>query len=135
MSLINIRMPDNSHTLQAINSHLYHISKNAERMGYSLEHVKKDMRRVADASEVVAGIKTKEEIQIEQAIKRIEDNDVIMDGLFAYETAPLHIREEADANSEKIHKLRQLQEQIKNVREAELLRLYKEKEGEDHEQD
>lgn len=123
MGLININMPDNKGILQAINGHLYDISKNTERMGYSLEHIKKDVHRIADASEVVAGVKTKEEIQIEQAIKRIQDDDAIMSGLFLYEPAPLHIREESEANSVKINKLQQLQEQIKNERENELLKL------------
>lgn len=128
MGLININMPDNEGILQAINGHLYDISKNTARMGYSLEHIKKDVHRIADASEVVAGVKTKEEIQIEQAIKRIQDDDAIMSGLFEYETAPLHIREESDANSAKIVKLQQLQEQIKNERENELLRLCRKEE-------
>lgn len=128
MGLININMPDNRVILQSINSNLYDISKNTKKMGYSLERIEKDMHRVADASEVVAGIKTKEEIQIEQTIKRIQDDDGIMSGLFSYEDAPDHVREEADANSEKISKLRQMQEQIKNKRENELLKLYEEKE-------
>lgn len=123
MSLININMPDNKATLQAINGHLYDISKNTEKMGFSLERIEEGMRRVADASEVVAGIKTKEEIQIEQAIKIIQDDDVIMSGVFEYETAPLHIRQESDANSGKIRKLRQIQEQIRNERETKLLGL------------
>lgn len=126
MGLININIPDNRGILQSINGHLYDISKNTEKMGYSLERIEKDVHRVADASEVVAGIKTKEEIQIEQTIKRIQDNDSIMSGLFSYEDAPEHVREEADANSEKISKLRQAQEQIKNKRANELLKLYEE---------
>lgn len=124
MGLININMPDNEGILQAINGHLYDISKNTEKMGYSLDRIEKDARRIADASEVVAGIKTKEEIQIEQSIERIRNNDGIMSGLFSYDDAPKHVREEADANSQKIKKLLQAQEQIKNERENELLRLY-----------
>lgn len=126
MGLININIPDNRGILQSINCHLYDISKNTEKMGYSLERIEKDVHRVADASEVVAGIKTKEEIQIEQTIKRIQDDDGIMSGLFSYEDAPEHVIEEADANSEKIRKLRQVQEQIKNKRANELLKLYEE---------
>lgn len=124
MGLININIPDNKFVLNSINGHLYDISKNTEKIGYSLDHIKEDVRRVADASEVIAGIKTKEEIQIEQVIKIIQDNDAIMSGLFYYEDAPLHIIEESDTNMEKINKLRQIQDKIKSKRENDLLKLY-----------
>lgn len=128
MGLININMPDNSDILGTINGHLYDISKNTEKMGYSLDRIEKDIRRVADASEVIAGVKTKEEIQIEQAIKKIRDNDGIMSGLFSYDDAPKHVREESHTNSQKIEKLIQAQEQIKNERENKLLNLCRKEE-------
>lgn len=126
MSLISFNAPDHRAQLNAINGNLYEIVENTKKIGYSLDSIREDMHRVADASEVVAGIKTKEEIQIEQTIKRIQDDDSIMSGLFSYEDAPEHVREEADANSEKISKLRQVQERIKNKRANELLKLYEE---------
>lgn len=126
MSLISFNAPDHRAQLNAINGNLYKIAENTKKIGYSLDSIREDMHRVADASEVVAGIKTKEEIQIEQTIKRIQDDDSIMSGLFSYEDAPEHVREEADANSEKISKLRQVQERIKNKRANELLKLYEE---------
>lgn len=128
MGLININMPDNEGILQAINGHLYDISKNTEKMGYSLDRIEKDIRRVADASEVIAGVKTKEEIQTEQAIKRIEETDPVMSGLFDYEDAPAHVQEESDANRLKIRELYRKLELIKDKRENKLLELCGEEE-------
>lgn len=62
MCLFSVNVPDNKATLQAINGNLYEIANNTKQMGYSLQQIKKDMRRVADASEVIAGIVSKEEM-------------------------------------------------------------------------
>lgn len=123
MSLISFIVPDNSAQLNAINGNLYEIAENTKKIGYSLDSIRGDMRRVADASEVVAGIITKEEIQIEQAIQRIQDNDYIMRGVFVYEEAPAHIRAESDANQLKREKLYRKLNHIKDERENRLLEL------------
>lgn len=123
MCLFSINMPDYTNKLDAINGNLYEIAENTKKMGYSLNSIRNDMHRVADASEVVAGIVTKEEIQIKQAIERIRETDPVMSGLFVYEDAPAHVREEADANELKIHKLYQKLELIKDERENKLLEL------------
>lgn len=62
MCLFSVNVPDNKAQLQAINGNLYEIAENTKKIGYSLQNIEKDMARVADASEVVAGIVTKEEI-------------------------------------------------------------------------
>ena len=123
MCLFSINMPDYSGKLSAINGNLYDITKNTEKMGYSLDSIRKDIRRVADASEVVAGIITKEEIQIQQAIERIRKTDSVMSGVFGYEEAPAHVQAEADINQLKIEKLYQKLELIKDERENKLLEL------------
>lgn len=123
MCLFSINMPDYSDKLSAINGNLYDIAKNTEKMGYSLNSIRDDMRRVADASEVVAGIITKEEIQIKQAIERITETDLIMSGLFDYEDASPHDQAEADANQLKIRELYRRLKLIKDQRENKLLEL------------
>ncbi len=123
MSLISFNAPDHSAQLNAINGNLYEIAKNTKKMGCSLNSIREDMRRVADASEVVAGIITKEEIQIKQAIQRIQDNDSIMSGVFTYEEAPAHIQAEADANQLKTEKLYRKLEMIRSKRENRMLAL------------
>lgn len=128
MCLFSINMPDYSDKLSAINGNLYDIAKNTEKMGYSLNSIRNDMHRVADASEVVAGIITKEEIQIEQAIERIRGTDPIMSGVFEYEDAPAHVQEKNDANQLKIRELYQRLELIKDERENKLLELCGEEE-------
>lgn len=62
MCLFSVNVPNNKATLQAINVNLYEIAQNTKQMGCSLQQIKKDMARVADASEVVAGIVSKEEV-------------------------------------------------------------------------
>lgn len=62
MCLFSVNVPDNKGSLQAINGNLYEIANNTKQMGYSLQQIKKDMARVADASEVLAGIVSKEEV-------------------------------------------------------------------------
>lgn len=128
-----INIPDHSFILHSINGHLYNISKNTKKMGYSLESIEKDIKRVADSSEVAAGIVSKEEIQIEKAIERINKKDLIMNGTFFSEEAPDDVREEYKANAEKIEQLRQLQQRIKDEREHNLLELRGEEELKEYE--
>lgn len=127
MCLFSINTPDCSAKLSMINGNLYDIAKNTEKMGYSLNSIRDDMRRVADASEVVAGIITKEEIQIKKAIERIRGTDPIMSGVFEYEDAPAHVQEKNDASQLKIRELYRKLELIKDERENKLLELCGEK--------
>lgn len=62
MCLFSVNVPDNKATLHSINGNLYEIAENTKKMSYSLQDIKKDIARVADASEVIAGIVSKEEI-------------------------------------------------------------------------
>lgn len=62
MCLFSVNVPNNKGSLQAINGNLYEIAENTKKMGYSLQHIEKDIARVADASEVIAGIVSKEEV-------------------------------------------------------------------------
>ena len=128
MCLFSTNMPDYSGKLSAINGNLHKIAENTEKMGYSLRSIRDDMRRVADASEVVAGIITKEEIQIKQAIERIRETDPIMNDVFEYEDAPVHVQEKNDTNQLKIRELYRKLELIKDERENKLLELCGEEE-------
>ena len=67
-----VNVPDISGKLDAINGNLYGIEQNTKKMGYSLEYIEKDMQRVAESSEVIAGIMSREEAI---ALKRLREID------------------------------------------------------------
>lgn len=70
--LCTVNVPDNSGVLNAINGNLYEINQNTKKMGYSLEYIEKDMQRVAESCEVIAGIMSREEAI---ALKRLREID------------------------------------------------------------
>ena len=79
MCLFSVNIPDNEDTLQSINSNLYEIAENTKQMGYSLQQIKKDMARVADASEVIAGIVSKEEVIARKRYDELQHDYTCMD--------------------------------------------------------
>lgn len=79
MCLFSVNVPDNGATLQSINGNLYEIANNTKQMGYSLQQIKKDIARVADASEVIAGIVSKEEVIARKRYDELQHDYTCMD--------------------------------------------------------
>lgn len=69
MCLISFNAPDNKYTLNAINGNLADISNKLGQIGYDISGIRKELKRIADSAEVIAGIKSKEEIILEEVIK------------------------------------------------------------------
>ena len=67
-----VNVPDNSGVLSAINGNLYEINQNTKKMGHSLEHIEKDTQRVAESSEVIAGVMSREEAIARKQLREID---------------------------------------------------------------
>ena len=72
MGLYSSDVPDYSIKLDAINRNLYEIAQNTKDMMYSLEDIRNDIHRVADASEVIAGIMSREEAIARKRLREID---------------------------------------------------------------
>ena len=112
----------NPPALDDINTQLRKIAANTNDIAGSLQRIEPQLKRIADAAEVAAGIKTKEEIQAEQAIKWIEDEDFFIGNDYdCVEDYPEQVREEHEQNLRNIEKLRSLRTRLAKERIQKLI--------------
>lgn len=116
MCLFSVNVPDNKGSLQAINSNLYEIAENTKQMGYSLQQIKKDMARVADASEVVAGIVSKEEIIAKKRYDELLHDYTCMDEYNDYENWNEAAKKEHDDKQAELRRIERFLEKCKEHR-------------------
>lgn len=99
--------------LNSINNNLRTIAFNTGDMATRLQRIEPQLKRIADAAEVAAGIKTKEEIQTEQAIEWIKEDDIFIGNDFdRVEDYPKQAREKHEQNLRNIEKLRSLHDRL-----------------------
>lgn len=122
MCLFSVNVPDNRATLSAINGHLYDIAQNTKQMGYSLERIKKDMIRVADASEVIAGIVSKEEIIAKKRYDELLHDYACMDEYNDYENWSEAAKKEHDDKQAELRRIERFLEKCKDHRTDFLLK-------------
>ena len=117
MSLISFNVPDNSDQLSAINGHLADILEELQHIGFDIRGVRKALERIANSAEVIAGIRTREEVFLDEIIEnKIEDVRIMTE--FG--------NEDADEEEEKLHKLCDLRDRYAKDREDMMLKLCKE---------
>lgn len=116
MCLFSVNVPNNKASLQAINGNLYEIAENTKQMGYSLQQIKKDMRRVADASEVIAGIVSKEEIIARKRYDELLNDYACMDEYCEYSEWDEAAKKEHDDKQAELHRIKRFLEKCKDHR-------------------
>lgn len=116
MCLFSVNVPDNKASLQAINGNLYEIAENTKKMSYSLQDIKKDMRRVADASEVIAGVVSKEEIIARKRYDELLNDYACMDEYNDYEDWNEAAKKEHDDKQAELRRIEMFLEKCKDHR-------------------
>lgn len=116
MCLFSVNVPDNNDSLEAINANLYEIAENTKQMGYSLQHIEKDMTRVADASEVIAGIVSKEEVIVRKRYDELLHDYVCMDEYNDYSNWNEATKKEHDDKQAELRRIRRFLEKCKDHR-------------------
>lgn len=117
MCLISFNAPDNSAQLSAINGHLADISEELKHIGFDIRGVRKALERIATSAEVIAGIRTREEVFLDEVIETKREDVQIM---IEFGT------EDAQEEEEKLNKLYALRERYAKERENKMFELCEE---------
>lgn len=117
MCLISFNAPDNSAQLSAINGHLADILEELHHIRFDIRGVRKALERIATSAEVIAGIRTREEVFLDEIIENLTEDVRIMNEFGT---------EDACEEEEKLHKLYDLKERYAKDRENKMLELCEE---------
>lgn len=117
MCLISFNAPDNKAQLSSINGHLADISEKLQHIGIDIKGARKALERIATSAEVIAGIRTREEVFLDEIIERMSEDVRIM--------VEFGTEEELE-EEEKLHKLYALKDRYAKEREDKMFELCEE---------